>query len=198
MGPELTLTFVVVFGLAGIGWTVIALIDWLRYRRLPRAIGGLAVASTAVVMISLMTAEPRHGVIRRMPESVRRPEPPPQYGVLRRVSKPRSSRRKPEYRTRRYNTGRHRAAEQARVDELHRWIGPALEQYRQGRGVYPPTLEAAGIGTPMTRFGPLYYYSSGSKSEPWYLLSFGDIEMHRFSADWDSRTKRWTVTSLSF
>jgi hypothetical protein len=104
----------------------------------------------------------------------------------------------PVYRTAWYNTGAHRAAERARVDEMRRWIAPALEQYRTERGVYPPTLEAAGVATPMTRYGPLYYYSTGSGSDAWYLLSFGDIQRHRFSADWDSRTKKWTTTSYGF
>jgi hypothetical protein len=195
MGPELTLMFVVLFGLAGTCWTVMVLIAWLRHRRLPRSIGGLAIASTAVVMITLNTAEPEYGVLRRLSESgsprrapeAGRAEPPPEY---------RGRRWAPEYRRPSW-TAEQTAAEQARVDEMHRRFAPTLEQYRTARGTYPPTLAMAGIETPMTRYGPLYYYSSGSKRDPWYLISFGDIETHLFSADWDSRTQQWTVTSYS-
>jgi hypothetical protein len=168
MDTETTLLFVTCFGIAAALCTIVVLMHWVRRRRIPPVAGGWAAACAAVVVLTLMAA-PRDGAAVQA-----------------------------EYRTARYNTSGRRAAEQARVDELHRWIGPALEQYRSGRGVYPPTLEAAGIRTPMTRYGPLYYYSTGSRSDAWYLLSFGDIERHRFSADWDSRTKRWTVTSFSF
>jgi hypothetical protein len=91
-----------------------------------------------------------------------------------------------------------RAAEQARVDRMRGFIAPVLERYRSEHGMYPPKLETAGIPAPMTRYGRLYYYSSGSKREPWYLLSFGDIQKDRFSSDWDSRSGKWTVVELDF
>jgi hypothetical protein len=90
------------------------------------------------------------------------------------------------------------SAEQARVDAMHRQFAPALERYRKTHGEYPSTLQEAGIATPQTRYGPLHYYGSRSETDPWYLISFGDIERHRFSADWDSRTRKWTLVGLDF
>jgi hypothetical protein len=87
-----------------------------------------------------------------------------------------------------------RLAEQSRVDDMHRQFAPALEQYRQTHGRYPSTLEAAGIETPVTRYGPLHYYGTGT----WYLISFGDIERDRFSSDWDSRKQAWRLDELDF
>jgi uncharacterized protein (TIGR03382 family) len=97
-----------------------------------------------------------------------------------------------------YGVAEYILPEQNRVDEMHRRLTPALERYRQAHGMYPASLQKAGIETPMTNFGPLHYYGSDSKDDPWYLISFGDIERDRFSADWDSRWGTWSIVKLDF
>ena len=169
MDSGTTLTFIVVFGTVGICCTLVVLKTWVLRRQLAPAAGGWAMISGCLLVLTLLVAADGS-----------------------------AEHEEREYRTRGFITADHRAAEQARIDKLHKWIGPALERYRSERGVYPPTIEAAGIRTPMTRYGPLYYYSSGSKREPWYLLSFGDIERLGFSADWDSRTQKWTMVEVHF
>lgn len=197
MGSELTLVFVVLFGLSAIWWTMMVLMDWLRHRRLQQSFGVLAMTSTAVVLLSLAVAQSEDGVLRRMPESDAPartaesgpPKPKPENSGSRWVSEARRIIAPAQ---------EYSPAEQGRVDEMHRQFAPALERYRQTHGSYPGTLEKAGIETPTTRYGPLYYYGTGSEADTWYLISFGDIERDRFSADWDSRTRRWNVVELDF
>jgi hypothetical protein len=74
-------------------------------------------------------------------------------------------------------------------------VSPILPD-RTSRG--KPFGGGTRIRTPVTRYGPLHYYGSSERSNPWYLISFGDIERHRFSADWDSRKQAWTMVELDF
>ncbi|HEX6368741.1 MAG TPA: hypothetical protein VF006_07410 [Longimicrobium sp.] len=169
MSSETLLVFIVVFGTAATGCSVVVLKTWLQQRRLPRVAGGWATACTVVLFISLIAAAPEHSAARWASE----------------------------YPVERYGTAEYIVPEQLRVDSMHWQFAPALELYRQTHGVYPSALEDAGIATPMTQYGPLYYYySSRSKLDPWYLISFGDIETHRFSSDWDSRSQRWSVVEF--
>jgi hypothetical protein len=65
--------------------------------------------------------------------------------------------------------------EARRIDRAHAEFAPVLETYRRQHGAYPPTLEAAGIPTPRTRYGPLRYSAEvGSAGVPQYHLGFGD------------------------
>jgi hypothetical protein len=178
MGSELTLVFVVLFGVSAIWWTMMVLTDWLRHRRLQRSFGVLAMASATVVFLSLAVAQRDDG----------RPRTKPEYSAPRWTSE-RSPPRQ---------TSEQTAAQQAQVDEMRRQFAPTLERYRQTHGYYPATLEEAGIATPVTLYGPLHYYGSQSEADAWYLISFGDIETDRFSADWDSRSGRWSVVELDF
>jgi hypothetical protein len=187
MGSELTLVFVVLFGLSAIWWIMMVLMDWLRHRRLQQSFGVLAMASTAVVILSLAIAQPDDGVLSRISDSDA-PGPKPEYSGPRWTSE----------RSRPRQTSEQTAAQQAQVDEMRRQFSPALERYRQTHGYYPATLQEAGIQTPVTLYGPLHYYGSQSEADAWYLISFGDIERDRFSADWDSRTGRWSVVELDF
>lgn len=85
-------------------------------------------------------------------------------------------------------------AEQDRVDRLHAQFAPALERYRQAHGDYPPTLEAAGIATPATEYGPLRYYARRSQEgTPFYEISFGDYYDNGFTASFNSERKTWSL-----
>lgn len=83
-------------------------------------------------------------------------------------------------------------AEQERVERLHAQFAPALEQYRQRHGEYPPTLEAAGVQTPRTRYGPLRYRASRT-DEAYYQISFGNYAENGFTAFFDSRRGKWQL-----
>lgn len=83
-------------------------------------------------------------------------------------------------------------AEQARVERLHAQFAPALEQYRQRHGEYPPTLEAAGIQTPRTRYGPLRY-TAGRKDGVYYEISFGNYTENGFTSFFNSRQGTWQL-----
>src|SRR5688500_14588765 len=84
------------------------------------------------------------------------------------------------------------AAERDRVERLHAGFAPALERYRQAHGDYPPTLEAAGIPTPKTEYGPLRYSRERAEDgTPSYSISFGDYMDNGFVTWWDSGSRRW-------
>lgn len=83
-------------------------------------------------------------------------------------------------------------AEQDRVARLHAEFAPALEQYRQTHGDYPPTLQAAGIATPATEYGPLRYLPQRSEEGTlFYEISFGDYYDNGFTASFRSDRKTW-------
>lgn len=80
--------------------------------------------------------------------------------------------------------------EARRIDRAHAEFAPVLEAYRRQHGAYPPTLEAAGIPTPQTRYGPLRYSADvDSAGVPRYHLGFGDYGRNGFSAGWSSGRK---------
>jgi hypothetical protein len=83
-------------------------------------------------------------------------------------------------------------AEQERVERLHAQFAPALERYRQRHGEYPPTLEAAGIQTPQTRYGPLRYAASRT-GEAYYEISFGNYTENGFTSFYNSRHGKWQL-----
>jgi type II secretory pathway pseudopilin PulG len=83
-------------------------------------------------------------------------------------------------------------AEQERVERLHAQFAPALEQYRRQHGAYPPTLEAAGIQTPQTRYGPLRYQASRT-GEAYYEISFGNYTENGFTSFFNSRHGKWQL-----
>jgi hypothetical protein len=86
------------------------------------------------------------------------------------------------------------AAERERVERLHAVFAPALERYRQTHGDYPPTLEAAGIPTPETEYGPLRYTRERSKNgPPAYSIAFGDYIHNGFVTWWDSDSRKWNL-----
>jgi hypothetical protein len=152
MLPEYTLVLWVLGAIGTIFWTVVALALWVWRRRTPRVTGGLALASAALVVVSLVTQAPVWS-----------------------------------------------AAEQAKVDEMRQEITPALERYRQAHGAYPPTLEAAGVKPPQTRYGPLrYHVGRVQPTPPYYSLSFGDAQTNGFVAHWDSKTGEWTRDEFDF
>lgn len=181
------LVLLVFFGLAGIFWTVLTAAVWLSRRSLPLIPGGLAATCAVFIAILLVAGEPGYGV----------PAEEPAYGT---------GTRTPEYSLEIQTEGKkdearvwtRTAEERARVDQLHQGFAPALERYRQANGEYPPTLEEVGFRTPDTSFGRLHYYSSGPVPPQWYLISFGDPSRDGFSADWDSRTQKWTVAPMGY
>ena len=83
----------------------------------------------------------------------------------------------------RYDASEQRRVEQVVAEEL----APVLERYRQAHGEYPPTLQAAGIATPQTLYGPLRY-KSGREYDglPTYEVSFGDYDRNGFAASYSS------------
>jgi hypothetical protein len=84
--------------------------------------------------------------------------------------------------------------ERDRVERLHAQFAPALERYRQTHGDYPATLQAAGIATPQTEYGPLRYHRKRSREgSPAYEISFGDYGQNGFVTWWDSGTQRWSL-----
>lgn len=88
------------------------------------------------------------------------------------------------------------ADERARVERLHARFAPALERYRQAHGQYPPTLEAAGIATPQTEYGPLEYRAWRlDDGAPAYSVSYGDYLRNGFTAFFDSRAGTWQLDS---
>jgi hypothetical protein len=188
MSPETTLILILLFGTAGIVSSLVVLKTWLLERRIPRVAGGWVMCTTALLVTGLLAAH--YSAPQRVPE----------YGATGPAAEPGATAPVPRYSAPWYRTPFSSAAvaEQVRVDAMHRQFAPALEEYRQTHGVYPPTLKDAGIRTPVTRYGPLHYYGSSERSNPWYLISFGDIERHRFSADWDSRKQAWTMVELDF
>jgi hypothetical protein len=90
-----------------------------------------------------------------------------------------------------YSRGEH-----DRIERLHAQFAPALERYRQDHGAYPPTLEAAGIATPRTKYGPLRYTPGRAKDgTPAYSIAFGDYFLNEFTAWWDSESREWYLDS---
>jgi hypothetical protein len=187
MGGLVALVF---FGLAGIFWTVLTAAVWVRRRSLPLIPGGLAATCTVFIAILLVAGEPGYsGETATSEYSAETTE----YGAGTGM---------PEYSLEVRSQGEiddarawaRTAGERARVDRLHQGFAPALERYRQVNGHYPSTLEEVGFRTPDTPYGSLHYYSGGE----WYLISFGDPSRNGFSADWDSRPKKWIVTSFGF
>jgi hypothetical protein len=86
--------------------------------------------------------------------------------------------------------------ERERVERLHARFAPTLERYRQAHGEYPPTLEAAGIPTPTTLYGPLRYDVRREKDGmSVYTIGFGDYGVNGFTTWWDSRTSGWSLDS---
>lgn len=82
--------------------------------------------------------------------------------------------------------------ERERVERLHASIAPTLERYRQTHGAYPPTLEAAGIKTPETRYGQLHYEARRENDgTPVYSISFGHYLNNGFVTWWDSDSRKW-------
>jgi hypothetical protein len=83
-------------------------------------------------------------------------------------------------------------AEQDRVARLHAQFAPALERYRQAHGDYPPTLQAAGIATPATEYGPLRYnVHRNEEGTVFYEISFGGYFDNGFTASFRSDRKTW-------
>jgi hypothetical protein len=83
-------------------------------------------------------------------------------------------------------------SEQKRVERLHAAFAPALERYRQTHGDYPPTLEAAGIATPQTEYGPLHYNTHiSTEGTLYYEVSFGDYYDNGFTASFSSDRGEW-------
>lgn len=69
-----------------------------------------------------------------------------------------------------------------------------LERYHQTHGAYPPTLEAAGLATPQTEYGPLRYRRERSKEgSPSYVITFGSYIDNGFVAWWDSGSRTWDL-----
>lgn len=78
--------------------------------------------------------------------------------------------------------------EARRIEALHAGFAPVLEAYRRQHGTYPPTLEAAGIATPQTRYGPMRYHVYRTvDGRPWYELSFGDYGENGFVRFWHNK-----------
>ncbi|HEX2076920.1 MAG TPA: hypothetical protein VHG08_04400 [Longimicrobium sp.] len=91
---------------------------------------------------------------------------------------------------------RYDAAEHDGIKDVHAGFAPALERYRQAHGEYPPTLEAAGIATPQTRYGPLRYRSGRAEDgAAFYSVGFGDWWGNGFDAYFDSRKGTWQIDS---
>jgi hypothetical protein len=181
------LVLLVFFGLAGIFWTLLTAAVWVRRRSLPLIPGGLAATCTVFIAILLVAGEPGYSVETGTSEySAETTEYGGEMGT-------------PAYSLEVQTQGdmedarawSRTARERARVDQLRREFAPALERYRQANGQYPSTLEEAGVRTVYTSYGSLYYYGSD-----WYLISFGDPSRDGFTADWDSRTQKWTVTAF--
>jgi len=83
------------------------------------------------------------------------------------------------------------AGEVERVKALQAEFAPALETYRREHGAYPATLEAVGIETPETKYGPLQYRAYVDQSgNAMYSLSMGDYFQNGFVAFWDSDDAR--------
>jgi hypothetical protein len=55
---------------------------------------------------------------------------------------------------------------------------PAIERYHSEHGVYPQTLEAAGVSTPKTRWGHWQY---ATLPDGTYQLSVGKYDRHGFT-----------------
>lgn len=193
MGGLILLVF---FGLAGIFWTVLTAAVWVRRRSLPLIPGGLALTCAVFIAILLVAGEPGYSGETGTPEYSTQAEEPG-YGA---------GTGTPEYSLEIQTAGEkdearvwtRTAQERARVDQLHQGFAPALERYRQANGQYPSTLEEVGFRTPDTSYGRLHYYSSGPVPPQWYLISFGDPSRDGFSADWDSRTQKWTVAPMGY
>lgn len=152
MLPELSLVLWILGAVGTIFWGFVALALWLWRRRTPRVTGGLALASAALLVFSLVTEAPVWT-----------------------------------------------AGEQAKVEAMRQELAPALERYRQAHGEYPPTLEAAGLKPPQTRYGPLEYFRGRSEQGvTHYSVSFGDPQLNGFNAIWESRTGEWTRVEFDF
>jgi hypothetical protein len=90
-----------------------------------------------------------------------------------------------------YDTSEHR-----RVEQVVAEFAPALERYRQAHGEYPPTLQAAGIATPQTAYGPLRYRTwRTTDGISIYEVSFGDYDRNGFIASFNSDRKTWYLDS---
>jgi hypothetical protein len=86
----------------------------------------------------------------------------------------------------------YRPAERRRIERLHAQFAPTLERYRKTHGEYPPTLEAAGIATPDTPYGPLRYTRERARDgSPSYSIAFGDYYQNGFTASWESESGEW-------
>jgi hypothetical protein len=64
----------------------------------------------------------------------------------------------------------------------------AIEKYRDSHGVYPPTLEAAGLTPPQTRFRPWRYDLRPDGS---FQIAIGDYGRDGFVLFWTSQNKSW-------
>ena len=71
----------------------------------------------------------------------------------------------------------------------------SIEQYRRHYGVYPLSLEDAGIPVPNTLFGPFHYEPNNQSSATSYILRVGDYAKNGFESWWDSQQpkKGWQV-----
>lgn len=88
--------------------------------------------------------------------------------------------------------------EAGRIQALHAEFAPVLERYRQEYGTYPPTLQAAGIATPQTPWGPLRYkVFTDREGKPYYEVSMGDYAKNGFVSFWTSESpgRGWSIDS---
>ncbi|HEX6372153.1 MAG TPA: hypothetical protein VF006_24765 [Longimicrobium sp.] len=88
------------------------------------------------------------------------------------------------------------ASEHRRAEQVVAGFAPTLERYRQEHGEYPPNLQAAGIATPQTLYGPLRYrtwreYDGLSI----YEVSFGDYDRNGFVATYNSLGEKWSLNT---
>jgi len=61
----------------------------------------------------------------------------------------------------------------------------AIERYKKEDGVYPTSLEAAGINAPKSRWGDWQYFR---RSDGTYVLFMGDYAEHHFTLYWTPRS----------
>jgi hypothetical protein len=76
------------------------------------------------------------------------------------------------------------AADPAALQQLGQPLVDALDAYRRSHGVYPPSLEAAGVAPVNTPAGAFeYQVAQGGKRASIYI---GDYAQRRFRARWSS------------